>query len=548
MNMLTNFIQRLHKPSIKYGLSKAIQDPNAEILDLKLTARIQSHFGAKSFISSRDLIDEILLLCYDHHCNVFLELVRNEKSFQFYSWCIDRLENILEDSRNSGSEVNYIDRNLLATYKRALRLTIEEACSLNLLRVEESYDEPRFYELFGEIFKNVHKALYYSNIRNMAKTVSAMLYLTLETKGNYYLTRDPIFDLKYKASMEDLDFHSKFRLADDSLTKPFVEFITTELGCTFENWLMGLSEISKHLIATDLEPMDWDFMIKLFTKGSKVHHDKAYSFFDGMLLKPHTEQVQRRAYRTNVLERQLYKPILNWTLENHHYVVYRRNTFIEALSMLVFDTIPWDDTKVPTSWRNHLHAHKYFISEKDKVGKILENKVEQILGVTELKFIRDFKYGKNQTEGEIDFVFLDEEVNVIYLCECKNLIKRPDNFGWLADKNNFVKNSEQMERHIGGTKNHFRELCREFSEKYGVVPKALSHQTFVPIFILNSPTLFMYESEMLVVSWKHFEQMVKQKSFTLSRTYFERGVAIQIRYPFLLNTPSSTVFGLVSET
>jgi hypothetical protein len=536
-NIFKRAIRVFYESPINSRLAQVIKDPYAEVIDSQLTGKIASLSDNAHFISSGASVDDVLSLCFNFHCEIFLDAVQKERSFQFYSWCVDRLENALEPR----GELIAIEESLIATYKRALRLTLEEACSLDLRRMHEGYNEPRFYVLFGKIFESVHKALYFSNMRSLKRTVEAPLYLMLERDGKYHLKNDAIFELKHAVSIRDLKLRTEFRLADKSLYQPFINFVQKELGCTMGGLKKGLNSISRHLVLTDLEPMKWDVMIGLFAKGSGTPSDKAHRFFEGVQFSPRTKDLPEYAHRTNLVERQIYRPILEWNVENERLVVYRRNTFNEALSFLVYDRIPWGESKIPGPWKKHLNASRYFVDRKKNVGDILENQVNKILSNSDYKFIKGYKYEETE-HGAVDFIFIDEANKHLYICECKNLIKWPDNFGWSIDKDRFNKDHfVQMNRHLAGVNETFTKLQNELTAKYNGAPETLSQFNLVPIFVVNSPTLFMYSSATLIVDWTHFSKMIEENSFECTVSHIENGVGIQVQYPFILNTPSNLI-------
>jgi len=178
----------------------------------------------------------------------------------------------------------------------------------------------------------------------------------------------------------------------------------------------------------------------------------------------------------------------------------------------------------------------------------LEDPIEDLLKRNEFKYDRNIKAIQESKSnhiridkkgvGEIDFLFLDESNSIIYVAECKHNRSRFDLFNWRRDYSIFKSTYEsRLDKKVLWCRANIKHLNSHFNFKYK--DDKLSIEDFIVrgIFIINAPTIYMFNGLFRAFTIHDFEKILKgefvSKIFQFNNE--EVGYEMLIHHPYFDN-------------
>jgi hypothetical protein len=106
-------------------------------------------------------------------------------------------------------------------------------------------------------------------------------------------------------------------------------------------------------------------------------------------------------------------------------------------------------------------------------------------------------------------VFINEVDKIIYVCECKHNRSRFDFFNWKRDYHNFKDKYElQLTNKIRWIDENKTLLLEHVELKYCATIEIKNEYVVKGIFIINAPTIYMYDCLYPTLTLKNFQELI----------------------------------------
>lgn len=248
--------------------------------------------------------------------------------------------------------------------------------------------------------------------------------------------------------------------------------------------------------------------------------------------------------KTQDERRFMYRPILQYKIDGTDYWMCGANKWAESLTQLTTNCFPFG--QFPSEWKGILPLNKFIKKIMNTHDKVLEEPAIEIIKKANLKVDKNVTYLRKRNNqnlnlvkeklGEIDLIFIDETHEIIYIAECKHNRSRYEFHNWRRDIENFrCKYENQLNNKSAWIKTNVIALLEHFEILYSCSIKNKPQYKIVPLFIINSPTLYMYDSDYLVVTLLDLELLLKGKHVTIEFNGELKGKAISLLPPYFQN-------------
>ncbi|GEC77512.1 hypothetical protein [Flavobacterium aquatile] len=523
-----------------------------------LSKLIVEKFGKGPFDETQ--IREILTLSIDYYIKEFNSICHSETSVRFYQDIFTFHEEITEFVYKYNNEKlsGEIDWAYIAGYRRILKFILEAGCDIKMLN--------------GEIKNEVY-------IKRVTPKIDELLFLgeMILTCVSLYAEQSMIEDVAEVKFDENDEYtfsrrhHYEF-IFDDITRELDGQFTKTVVD---DNDLAGLTDLKKAIeecfsikydevggliarIHEQLKPqggqivgVGWKTLPINLNHFCKVPIEIAEQFFRGLTLdRTNKMTLLDLACRPYNLNRYIYKPIIIWNINDEDYALFGKNAWAETFIQLSSNAIPWG--KAPKEWLENKCFKKYVHRKEDAHDKWLDDEVEKRLKNNKLLYDRNVKkinYDETffnidvQGLGEIDFIIISPNTKTVFITDCKHLIGRYDTVNQKNDFNVFSKGSkntksynETISRKVKWFDENKEKLNDHFNKKYPLSNTDIRDYKIEGIFIINTPTLYMYNSEYRIYTVSQIEDVLNgkfiDKTFTLLQDEGENQKLITIKYPY----------------
>lgn len=138
--------------------------------------------------------------------------------------------------------------------------------------------------------------------------------------------------------------------------------------------------------------------------------------------------------------------------------------------------------------------------------------------------------------GEIDFIVISHEFKKIYVADCKHLQGRYDMMSQKNDFSNFRKKKgydEQIQRKVGFIEVHLEELNYHNKQIYGKEQPEITGYNVEGIFIINTPTFYMFNSDYRIYIVDDIIDVFSQRYVDPEYTILtENEMILNVKYPY----------------
>ncbi len=235
-------------------------------------------------------------------------------------------------------------------------------------------------------------------------------------------------------------------------------------------------------------------------------------------------------------------------MEGAEYWLVGAEKWREGLSSLVANAIPFG--VCPAEWLAYEPVKEFVDQVRDGHDKVLERPLATILAQRGLTFEANLKAVQNGKQtvslvvpgvGEMDLLFIDPKAKTLYVGECKHNRSRFDAAGWRLDYQRFVRDYERkLAGKVAWATQHLTAIAAHFSFTTKQ-PVDLTGYRVEGIFLINAPTLYMYDGPYRTFTISAFRRLVnghyRQPKFRytppgqqvvhlLARPYFKQAAAI----------------------
>jgi hypothetical protein len=441
----------------------------------------------------------------------------------------------------------------LAVDRRVYKVILEQL-TLNDLTHEEGIDQEivkyvdRYVRDLGELLYIGNQIYFYKYMISKNDFMKGCLKLTVLENGNVAYVTVPPF-------MEVLDgIVEQFKEDANYVTDhPFIEALYATINNEFG---ISCSDAVEILQATnplqEFGYVDLDQAIQVLSNDPYNYSKEGLEkFYAGLTISMNNAlSVEDSFLRSQNNNRYLYRPILEVNINGSKYYKLGGAKYMESYSSIVRYSLPYG--QLPKEWLTSKSLRKLMGQAQNNNDKTLEDPICNMLSQRNLVYDRNIKslltknYSRNfpieiKGVGEIDiifFQFIAGKCN-LFVCECKNNRFRDDFYNWRRDYSNFLKSYEaQLSRKVEFVKDNLEKI------KYHFVRKTSDQNLFDGfdlevhgIFIVNAPTLYMYDGVVEVYNYKTFPEFLDG---TYQRVIFllnneDEGNEVQLKYPYLRN-------------
>ena len=516
----------IHRVKEKFSVYKGEKVSEAKFR-IELSKLIIEKYG-KEHSPDQKIVREIYSFSLNFYISKFKEICLNETSVRFYQcvfWFHEQATElaILHPHQDLSAEIS---KNYIASYRRKLKYILEMGCDVQMVTGEEA--DGKFRRRMEPILNDL---LFLGEMIIMCVEMFAEQTM-VDDVGEISFDKDDLYVFSRRHHYETIIEHIK-KVTGSHLTKTVVDDNGLEdlkkalLNC------MGIRyEDVGHLIASiheqneekggELCGVGWDTLPLNLNRLFNVPLETAEQFFRGLRLdRTNKMDLIDLVCRPYNLNRYLYKPIIIWNIDGNDFALFGKNSFTESIIQYSTNAIPWG--KAPEEWMQNECFKTYVHRKEDDHDKWLDDAVEEKLKKQSLQYDRNVKQLKSSKGitnidvpglGEVDFIIIAEKVKKIFIADCKHLLGRYDMVNQKNDYNSFAVGSKRNKSYNETMTvkldwfNKNKVIVQEhFQAKYSN-KFSLDDYTFEGIFIVNTPTFYMYNAEYRIYTILQIESVV----------------------------------------
>jgi len=515
----------VHKIREKYFVYKGEKHAETKFRE-ELSRKIIENFGKGPFID-QSVIRKIINYCLEYYISKFKEICHNETSLEFYKnifWFHEQATELAHyyPHQNHSPEIS---ESYFALYRRILKFILEMGCEVPMLkgekcnkelkeRVESKLDDLLF---LGQMIFNC-VSLYAE--QTMIEDVAEFYF---NEKDLYVFVRKHHYNFIFHHFEETSGIFLTESITDSNGIEDLDSALEKCFGIRYGFIIELIDIIHKELEAmgsSEFEGVGW----KTFSNNLKeifgVPSEIGEQFFKGLRLdKSNKMDLLDLACKPYKLNRYLYRPMIIWSVEGDEYAFVGKSSFKSAIFQLVSNAIPWG--KAPEEWMQNQCFKEYVHRKEDQHDKWLDDEVEKILIKHELHYDRNIESLQSSKGlvninvpglGEIDFIIVANSLKKIFIVDCKHLLGRYDIVNQRNDYNAFVKNNKSYNETMRQKVLWFTEnsdlLDQHFQHKYEKPTLSFNDYEIEGIFIVNTPTFYMYNAEFRIYTINQIEDVL----------------------------------------
>ncbi|MBO9561149.1 MAG: hypothetical protein J7621_00185 [Niastella sp.] len=492
-----------------------------EISDL-----ILDRFGRGPFTS--DTVKEILIFCQNYYINAFEQVCVNESSYTFYKMIFRWHEQSVEirQSNHFHNLPEGLDKGYFSCYRRILKMVLEQGCLVDMLsgekedlifrkRIEPIVDDLLY---LGEMIYRFGESI---AEQDMVEDISD---ITFDLDNLYIQQRRHHYESIFKYIVTETEKSKDEFVIDKNASEDFKIALQGSFGIEYDKMLELLRMLFIHF---NLKPGEClsaysEHFIKDAINHTSVVESNLKNFLAGLTLNRDNKMpISELVRRPHSISRYLYRPLLQWTVDRKAFYMIGLFIWNEAENNLLLNAIPWG--KYPVEWERDKNIKKYVNRKKDEHDKWLDDAVEDILIGERLQFDRGVKklvtVKKSYTlmkkgVGEIDFIIICPAIKKILVTECKHLLGRYDMVNWKNDYDHFIGDGKnegynaRIRGKVDWISQHKEVLEEHFKLKYKATTLSLKEFTIEGIFVINTPTFYMYNSVFRIYTFHRLKEVI----------------------------------------
>ncbi len=515
----------------------------------------EKYFSEASEISDPKIVEEILKFSFSFFCEKLEEKIKEEKRFSFYLFC----HNLHEDSidiflkQTEGYKLS-INEEKFAASRRILKIILEQSTKYELNGAPNFFLEMKANS--GEYSNFLEELIYIGEWAFISSEYLARAQLfpkaigvknDLENSEIAFLTYQP-YPLFFSYIFGDLPNHDS-QVALSDCIDDFKSLIQNKYLIKYDDLCYFVAEIlqnPQNRLGVTVLPE----IVKIVKANTSVDHDFLDSFYAGLTVnRENALTIEGSFYKNQDIYRHTFRPILEYSIDGKKYHIIGANKWGESLTLLTTNCFPFGI--FPPEWKINKDLKKFIEKIDNTHDKVLQNPIAELIKTKKFPFeidIKSFQSVKKQfinidkIIGDIDVLFLDLTNKRIYVCECKHNRSRFDYNNWKRDYNNFKeKYEEQLKRKMEWAANNVSVVQDHFKLRNNS-PINIDLSTFevVGIFIINAPTIYMYNSPYKCYTIHDFDRLLNDENpypdFFI--TAEDSGKVYKIQHPYFENIES----------
>lgn len=535
---------------------------------IELSARIVNEFGKGPFAT--EAIPQILTFCQNYYIAKFEDLCFKETSYTYYKEIMWLHEQAAQLRRSEHFHLlpAGLDKAYIGGYRRILKMILEQGCTVKMITGEKRDENfrNRMSHILNDLLYLGEMIFRFTESIAEQAMVEDMTDITFDANNLYHLERRHHYEFVFEHITNELEKAKDDFIIDTNGHTDFKQAILQCFNIDYDKFIEVIHILHIHF---KLEPGDCfsaskDNFIKDVANHAGKDEKTIQQFLSGLTLcQQNRMPISTLIYKPYSLNRFLYRPFLIWMINSKPFYVLGLYSLDEAENSLILNAIPWG--KYPDEWANNQSFKLHVDRKKDEHDKWLDNRVEKIIKETELMYDRNVKKlmakgksvpitGKNL--GEIDFLIISPVTRKILVTECKHLLGRYDMVNWRQDYEHFTKDGKtlsynsRLKGKVQWLNENFDILEQHFQLKYKNSTLSLKGYTIEGVFVINTPTFYMYNSDFRIYTYHHFKDVLLgayvDPTFTAWVEKEEGSIQYFIKYPYL-RKPNLLYFELLDE-
>lgn len=517
-------------------------------------------FGKGPFTT--DQITDALFFSFDWYSNEFMKILREQNEVSFYQalFGLHEFASRSHQEKPNKSPLPEMDDQDFAIYRRILKLCLEQACDIPLMR-NINFPTAEFLkskELIIEDLLYLGNFLYeFSDLLAQQHMIEDCVDLKFNDKELFYFDYKHHYGYIIESTLSEINSHLEDAIIGHNDFEDFKTAIEQSHGVSYEQILSTVVLIQQRnkVNGGKMAMEEWYAYPKNLEYLFDIPYDKAKVIFAGLTLtKDNKMSLKDAVFKPYHINKYLYRPILVWNVKGVDRAIIGEFIFNEAIVSLYSNAIGWN--KYPIEWGND--CFKAHIKSKVLVNdKILEDVAELELdqrGIIYDRNIKSLRKWNNQNTnidnekcGEIDLLFLLN--NKLIICDSKHLISRYDMNNFRNDYAAFETAkkayNKTMARKIAYLKDNLHLLGEHFQVVKNEKDFKLNFQDVEGIFVVNTPTFVMYNNEYRIYTIKSFKEFLsgtfKDTVYQLLIDDKEKQSLLRINYPYF-RKPTYLIF------
>ncbi|MES2514710.1 MAG: hypothetical protein V4580_11225 [Bacteroidota bacterium] len=478
----------------------------------KLSDTIISTYGRVK-ISHHKLVKQVLLDVYDFLIKELDQIIHEEKGFGFYLYVFWLHEQSLDlyFKKLKGYKLQNIDESEFATYRRILKLILEQGCDYNfqwpatptgteVLRMDEKIQDILYLGCWAY---HIADNIAYQNMVGDYHFIffDEDSYLGVDYKYHY----GHAYELTVKKAVPDYAKGTFDNKAQEELSEAVkkcmnIDFVFSrnqiqEIQKFHSSNGSSLQTIEPYVLPKNLEANGTEIVnAEIYYSGLTISIDNRLSI----------DQIIRKPYS---MQRYFFRPILVYTIEGVKRALVSLNKFDESLMVIATNAIHWN--ALPDEWLQNKCLKDFMHRKEDEHDKILENEIESDIKKLGLLYDRNIKSlkrfnGNNivieHNPGEIDFIIINLNIKKVFVADAKYHRARYEGVGYYSDYSKFVGYEKRMKIKIDWIKGHREQVAEHISIVNNIEALDISDYEIEGVFFINTPTFYMFNGDFKAIT------------------------------------------------
>lgn len=479
-------------------------------------------------------VEEILFDSFHFLCDNFKQLISTEKKFSFFlytHWLHEQSIQIYVKTLG-GFQLENITESEFAMYRRILKLILEQGCDINL----EWGGLPTGQEVL-EMDKKIQELIYLGTWMYQFADVIAFQKMIEEChQVNFDEENLLVIDWQYHYGQT---YQQLFpMLVEDYKQGTFDEKAIFELRAKIEecfnikyDFAGGIIfEIQKHHNpkSPNLQTIEPAVLPLNLVNEYKISQELAETFYAGLTISRKNKlTIEEAILKPHSIKRFMFRPILVYNIGGEERALVGKEKFAESIMVLATNAIHWNS--IFEEWLK-LNCIQSFITQKgNEHDKILEDRIEEIVkgkGFLYCRNIKSFKQESkknninidNEIAGEIDLIVVNHKNQIIYVADAKYNRARYEVVGYRMDYSQFVNPDKphksyetKLNKKVDWVSNNKQVLKEHLSIIYNKPDIELNDYKVEGIFIINTPTFYMFNGQFKAITLKQFGEFIEGK-------------------------------------
>lgn len=510
----------------------------------ELSVLLKSTFGIELYTQLQ--IKEILKVSLNYYIQEFTRICHNETAYYFYQSVLmfheDAVEIAVKHSENEFSDV--IPEGYLPTYRRILKFIIELACEVPMeIIAPTANDRQRIEKILDDLLFLGDMILTCVSLYSEQSMIEDVAEVNFDKNGLYVFSRRHHYNHVFDYISELYGYFIEKSAGDENGIQDLFKAFEDCFGIKYKDIGHIIGSIHDQN-KSEYEGFNWDALPSNLERLFGVPYSVGELFFKGLTLDKHSKMslldLSCKPYNIN---RYLYKPIIIWNVNGKDFAFLGKNVWTESMIQFATNAIPW--AKVPKEWVENRCFKKYVHKKEDQHDKWLDDEVENILMKENCLYSRNIRklrtpngYENFDTKGlgEVDFIIVSHDTRKILIVDCKHLQSRYDPVNQRNDFNAFTIGPKKGKSYNETMSNKVKWFTSNQNLLQYHFDCDISRYSVEGIFIVNTPTLYMFNSEYRIYTVNQLASVLKgtfkDRTFIIHQQGEDGLKLLKINYPY----------------